>query len=55
MIITSITSLYYKLTPIGVLIRNDTKQTFATCRELNDAKTLLINCKIYSLFSIINS
>ena len=51
-------NVYYKLTPLGILfpasITNDTKQIFSTYRELNDAKKLLINGKIYSLIGIIN-
>ena len=47
-----------KLTPIGILfpasIRNDTRQVFITCRELNDVKKSLINGKIYSLLGIID-
>ena len=43
-------NIYYKLTPIGILfpssVKNDTKQIFATCRELNNAKTALINRKL---------
>ena len=47
-----------KLTPIAILypssVTNDTKQVFATCRELSNAKVALINGKIYSLLGIIN-
>ena len=35
-------------------VTNDTKQVFATCRELSNAKVALINGKIYSLLGIIN-
>ena len=48
-------NVYYKLTPIDLLfpssIPNDTRQTFLTCRELNDAKKMLIN---FSLLGIID-
>ena len=48
-------NIYYKLTPIGILfpssVKNDTKQIFVTCRELNNAKTALINGKIVNLMS----
>ena len=50
-------NVYQKLTPLGILfpasITNDTKSIFVTCRELNDAKKLLINDKICSLIGII--
>ena len=40
----------YKFTPIGLLfpatIQNDTNQIFVTCRELNIAKTVIMNGKI---------
>ena len=49
---------YYKLTPIGLLfsssVQNDTKQIFATCRELNDVKVALINAKISNILRVIN-
>ena len=51
-------NVYFKLTPLGILfpasITNDTKSIFVTCRELNDAKKLLINDKICSLIGIID-
>ena len=35
---------YYKLTPIGfVICTKNTKQTFVTCRELNNTKVALIS------------
>ena len=37
-----------------VSVKNDTEQIFATCRELNDAKPVLINCKLVNLLAIIN-
>ena len=41
----------YKFTAVGLLfpatIQNDTNQIFVTCRELNKAKTALINGKIF--------
>ena len=44
----------YRLTPLGLLfpasVKNDTEQTFLTCRVLNDVKKSLINSKIYELF-----
>ena len=46
-------NIYYKLTSLGILfpssVTNDTKQIFATCRELNNAKLVLINGKIYNI------
>ena len=36
-------------------IKNDTKQIFVTCRELNSTKTTLINGKIINTPGIINS
>ena len=51
-------NIYYKLTPIGILflssVKNDTKQIFVTCRELNNAKTPLSNGKIVNILGIIN-
>ena len=51
-------NIYYKLTSVGILfsspIKNDTKQIFVTCRELNNAKTALINGKIVNLLGIVN-
>ena len=48
----------YRLRPLGLLfpgsIKNDTEQIFTTCRELNDVKKTLINCKIYGLLGIID-
>ena len=45
------------MTPLGILfpssVTNDTKQIFVTCRELNNAKTALMNGKIYSILGII--
>ena len=35
-------------------ITNDTKQIFVTCKELNNAKTGLINGKIYNILGVIN-
>ena len=50
-------NIIYKLTPIGILfsasIKNDTRQVFIICRELNDVKKLLINSKIYGVLGII--
>ena len=52
----------HKFTAVGLLIpatiQNDTNQIFVTCRELNKAKTALINGKIFLgviNFSKINS
>ena len=51
-------NIYYKLTPIGILfpssVKNDTKQIFVTCRELNNAKNALIDGKIVNILGIIN-
>ena len=51
-------NIHFKLTPIGILfpssVKNDTKQIFATCRELNNAKTALINRKIVNILGIVN-
>ena len=51
-------NVIYKLTPIGILfpasIQNDARQVFITCRELNEVKKSLINCKIYGLLRIID-
>ena len=51
-------STRYKLTPTTFLfpasVKNNTEQISITCRELNDVKTSLINCKIYGLLGIIN-
>ena len=48
----------YRLTLLGVLflesIKNNTEQTFITCRELNDVKNSLINSKIYGVIGIID-
>ena len=48
---------YYKLTPIGLLflssVQNDTKQTFVTYSELNNAKVALINGKISNILGVI--
>ena len=35
-------------------VKNDTKQIFVTCRELNNAKNALINGKIVNILGIIN-
>ena len=35
-------------------VKNNTKQIFLTCRELNDVKKSLLNGKIYSLIGIID-
>ena len=48
-----------KLTLLGILLpeskkKNNTKQVFITCRELNDVKKALINSKIYELLGIID-
>ena len=42
---------------MGILfpsIKNDTKQIFVSCRELNKAKTALINKKDVNILGIIN-
>ena len=33
-------------------VKNNTKQIFVTCRELNDVKKSLLNGKIYGLIGI---
>ena len=35
-------------------VKNDTKQIFVTCRELNNAKNALIDGKIVNILGIIN-
>ena len=35
-------------------VTNEAKQIFVNCRELNNAKTALINGKIYNILGIIN-
>ena len=49
-------NVLYKLTPLGILflasLKNNTEQVFITCRELNNVKKALINCKIYGLLGI---
>lgn len=49
----------YRLMPLGILfpasVKNNTEQTFITCRELNGIKKALINSKIYGLLGIIDS
>ena len=51
-------NVMYKLTPLGILfpawIKNNTKEVFILCRELNDVKKALINSKIYGLLGIID-
>ena len=51
-------NVIYRITPLGLLfpasVKNDTKQIFVTCRELNDVKKALINGKMYGLLSIID-
>ena len=51
-------NIYYELILLGILfpssVTNDTIQIFVTCRELNNAKTALINGKIYNILGIIN-
>ena len=48
----------YRLTPIGLLFpaspKNNTEQIFIPCRELNNIKKALINCKIYWSLEIID-
>ena len=48
----------YRLTPIGLLLpaslKNNTEQIFITCRELNNIKKALINCKIYGSLEIMD-
>ena len=51
-------NIYCQLTPIGILfpsfVKNSTKQIFVTCRELNNAKTALINRKIVNILGLTN-
>ena len=48
----------HRFTLLGLLFRvsiqNDTNEIFLTCRELNKAKTALINGKIVSILRVIN-
>ena len=48
----------YNLTPLGILfpasLRNNTRQIFIMCKELNDVKKSLINGKVYGLLGIID-
>ena len=48
----------YKVTPLGLLfpasIKNDTKQIFVTCKELNGVKKSILNGKVQDLLSIID-
>ena len=48
----------YNLTLLGILfpasLRNNTRQIFITCKELNDFKKSLINGKVYGLLGIID-
>ena len=57
-ILTKHKKIQYKLTSLGILllssVTNDTKQIFVTCRGSNNAKTALINGKIYNILGIIN-
>ena len=56
-ILKKLENIYYKLMPIGFLflslIKNNTKQIFVTCRELNNAKTALISEKTVNILGII--
>ena len=51
-------NVMYKVTPLGLLflasIKNDTKQIFVTCKELNGVKKSILNGKVYDLLSIID-
>ena len=51
-------NICYKLTPIWILflssVKNDTKQIFEICKELNNAETPLSNGKIVNILGIIN-
>ena len=51
-------NIYYKLKPIGMLflssVKDDTKQIFVTCRELNNTNADLINGKIVNILGVIN-
>ena len=43
-------NVMYKVTPLGLLfpasIKNDTKQIFVTCKELNGVKKSILNGKV---------
>ena len=56
--LTKYKNVIYRITPLALLfsasVKNDTKQIFVTCRELNDVKKALINGKMYGLLSIID-
>ena len=51
-------NVVYKLIPLGLLfptsVKNDTKQLFITCRELNNIKKALTNSKTYGILGIID-
>ena len=51
-------NVMYKVTPLGLLfpasIKNDTKQIFVTCKELNGVKKSILNGKVQDLLSIID-
>ena len=51
-------NVMYKVTPLDLLfpasIKNDTKQIFVTCKELNGVKKSILNGKVYDRLSIIN-
>ena len=51
-------NVIYRITPLGLLfpasVKNNTKQIFIMCRELNDVKKALLNDKIYGLLAIID-
>ena len=44
--------------PLGILfpatVKNDTKQIFATSRELNDVKKAILNDNVYGILAIID-
>ena len=51
-------NLVYKITPLGLLfptsLKNDTKQTFITLKELIGVKKSILNGKVYDLIAIID-
>ena len=51
-------NVLYRVMPLGLLfpasIKNDVKQIFVTCKELNGVKKSILNRKVYDLLPIID-
>ena len=51
-------NVLYRVMPLGLLfpasIKNDVKQIFVTCKELNGIKKSILNRKVYDLLPIID-